>query len=241
MKNILKKNQVIITALALMLAIAGYLQMTGNTKNKENAKPASSQGTIGDYSITDGAIEDYFTDLSDEDLSPQELAASENQAAKDAAVETNTGTGEPAGQDGIVDSSAEDTDDPGAAILVSTTIRGDFALNAKMYREQTRAKNKAILMELLADEKLTEAQREETIDTLLSMTAKAEMELAAEMLLEAKGFPDAVCNIVGEEVDVVINAESVTDRQIAQIEDIVARKTGTEIKNIKIMAAIQQD
>ena len=66
-------------------------------------------------------------------------------------------------------------------------------------------------------------------------------ELAAELLLEAKGFMDAVVNIVGEEVDVVINATEVTDRQIAQIEDIVMRKTGAEAENIVIMAAVQED
>ena len=52
---------------------------------------------------------------------------------------------------------------------------------------------------------------------------------------------DAVVNIVGEEVDVVINATEVTDRQIAQIEDIVMRKTGAEAENIVIMAAVQED
>ena len=73
------------------------------------------------------------------------------------------------------------------------------------------------------------------------MTAVSEKEQAAELLLSAKGFEDAVVNIVGEEVDVVINAESVTDRQIAQIEDIVMRKTGAEAEKIVITAAIQNE
>ena len=48
-------------------------------------------------------------------------------------------------------------------------------------------------------------------------------------------------NIAEGEVDVVINAASITDRQIAQIEDIVTRKTGYEPKDITITAAIQED
>jgi len=59
--------------------------------------------------------------------------------------------------------------------------------------------------------------------------------------LEAKGFADPIVNISENEVDVVINAISVTDQQIAQIEDIVTRKTGYEVEDITITAAIQED
>jgi len=96
-------------------------------------------------------------------------------------------------------------------------------------------------MDMLGDETLSETQKQEAIDVLLEMTAISEKEQAAELLLEAKGFMDAVVNIVGEEVDVVINATEVTDRQIAQIEDIVMRKTGAQAQNIVITAAVQED
>jgi ADP-ribosylglycohydrolase len=79
------------------------------------------------------------------------------------------------------------------------------------------------------------------VETLVNLTNIAEKENAAELLLEAKGFADPIVNIVDNEVDVVINASSVTDRQIAQIEDIVTRKTGFEPKDITITAAIQED
>ena len=35
MKNLIKKNQLMITALAIMLAIAGYLQFAGNNLEGE--------------------------------------------------------------------------------------------------------------------------------------------------------------------------------------------------------------
>ena len=75
----------------------------------------------------------------------------------------------------------------------------------------------------------------------MSLTGIAEKENAAELLLEAKGFADPIVNISESEVDVVINATGVTDQQIAQIEDIVTRKTGFEVENITITAAIQED
>lgn len=235
MKNIFKKNQVIITSLALMIAVAGYLQMSGDAAKEklpmEDATQVNSQ-VENHYEITAGDMTDSYTDISDEDMMGQSLAA-ENEKAQTVS----------AGTDEVTDvaNATEVADDPGEAVLVSTTIRGDYAVNAKLNREQTRAKNKEVLMDMLGDDSLTETQKQEAIDVLLEMTAISEKEQAAELLLEAKGFADSVVNIVGEEVDVVINATEVTDRQIAQIEDIVMRKTGAEAEHIVIMAAVQED
>ncbi len=234
MKGIFKKNQVIITALALMIAVAGYLQMSGEQVNKQTGDATQVNSQVSNhYEITAGDLTDYYGDISEEDIVNPSLIAGENDAAKSVSAD--------AAESGDVTDVAERVEDPGEAVLVSTTIRGDYAVNAKLNREQTRAKNKETLMDLLGDETLSEAQKQETIDVLLEMTAVSEKEQAAELLLEAKGFMDSVVNIVGEEVDVVINATSVTDRQIAQIEDIVMRKTGAEAENIVIMAAVQED
>ena len=161
------------------------------------------------------------------------MAAAENENAQAVSADGTEATD--------VANATDLTEDPGEAVLVSTTIRGDYAVNAKLNREQTRARNKETLMGMLGDETLSETQKQEAIDVLLEMTEISEKEQAAELLLEAKGFMDAVVNIVGEEVDVVINATEVTDRQIAQIEDIVMRKTGAEAQNIVITAAVQED
>ena len=234
MKSIFKKNQVIITSLALMLAVAGYLQMSGETKQLNSEDATQTSNTVGNhYEITAGDLTDYYGDISDEDMAGTSMADAENEN-----VRTVSADG-----DGVTDvaDASELTEDPGEAVLVSTTIRGDYAVNAKLNREQTRAKNKETLMDMLGDETLSETQKQEAIDVLLEMTEISEKEQAAELLLEAKGFMDAVVNIVGEEVDVVINATEVTDRQIAQIEDIVMRKTGAEAQNIVITAAVQED
>ena len=69
---------------------------------------------------------------------------------------------------------------------------------------------------------------------MISMTDIAEKETAAEILLEAKGFADAIVSIDGDSVDVVVNTEELTEAQRAQIEDIVIRKTGVGAESIVI-------
>ena len=80
-------------------------------------------------------------------------------------------------------------------------------------------------MAIINNELLSDEQKRGAVESLVALTTIAEKENAAELLLEAKGFADPVVNIVENEVDVVINASSVTDQQVAQIEDIVTRKT----------------
>ncbi len=53
MKKVFKKNQIIITALALMIAVAGYLQYTGSQKDSDVAKEASADTNEGTYEISD--------------------------------------------------------------------------------------------------------------------------------------------------------------------------------------------
>jgi len=67
------------------------------------------------------------------------------------------------------------------------------------------------------------------------MTEISEKEAAAEMLLEAKGFENAIVNLTGETADVVVPEAELEDAQRAQIEDIVKRKTGITPENIVIM------
>ena len=59
------------------------------------------------------------------------------------------------------------------------------------------------------------------------------------MLLQAKGFQEAVVSINGDGVDVVINAAELSDAQRAQIEDIVKRKTDIAAENIVISTIVQ--
>lgn len=228
MKKIFKKNQVIITALALMLCAAGYLQFsdagrdagdeTENSGYELNVSDNEGTGEKGmsedGVTINVGNMEDSLVEVSDD--------GNETADTRDSATD---------GEEHQV----------GEAVMVSTTIQGNFTTNARLVREQRRAQSKESLMAIINSTTLSEEQKQSAVETLVNLTTIAEKENASELLLEAKGFADPIVNISENEVDVVINATSVSDRQIAQIEDIVTRKTGYEVEDITITAAIQED
>ena len=102
-----------------------------------------------------------------------------------------------------------------------------------------RARNKETLLEIINSTTLSDEQKQNAVDTMVEMTAIAEQEMSAEILLEAKGFTDVVVSISGGSVDVVVNEPELTDAQRAQIEDIVKRKTNVEASNIVISTVVQ--
>ena len=77
-------------------------------------------------------------------------------------------------------------------------------------------------------------QKTEAINSMISLTELSEREMSAEILLEAKGYENAVVSITGSSADVCVAVPELTDVQCAQIIDIVQRKTGITAENIVI-------
>ena len=243
MKKGWKKNQVIITALALMIAVAGYVSYTrsnidGTAKTDTAMDLSEDNFEISDDPILEG---DIFTDTGD----GLETAQS-TEAGSDVALGENlegTVENEAAGEavDAGADAQAVGEENPGEAVLTSSTINNvDFAAEMKLNREQVRAKNKETLLGIVNSANLTDEQKQEAVGSMVQMTAIAEKEAAAEILLEAKGFQDVVVSINGNAVDVVVNAAALDDVMRAQIEDIVKRKTEIPAENIIISTVAQE-
>lgn len=224
MKNLIKKNQLMITALALMLAIAGYLQFAGNAVDEGNNYAADFESLDTDAQVV---MEDYL----EEDM---EFVLDETPG-----VETGT---EVANADLVtVEASLaqvlpEEGEVPGDAVFTSA---GNIAVlsEAKLLKEQVRSKNKEALMEIINSTTIGDDKKQEALDTMVEMTEIAEKEMEAEILLEAKGFSDVVVSIGENEVDIVVAAVSLSDAERAQIEDIVKRKTDIGAENIIISTA----
>jgi stage III sporulation protein AH len=115
---------------------------------------------------------------------------------------------------------------------------GTFASEAKLSRDQTRAKNTESLLQIINSDVVSEAQKQSAIDQMLELTDISERETGAETLLAAKGFEDVVVSISEGKVDVVINQSEISDVQRAQIEDVITRKTGIPPENIVITPMI---
>ncbi len=71
---------------------------------------------------------------------------------------------------------------------------------------------------------LSDDQKQQAVEEMISMTDITEKEAAAEALLASKGFTDSVVSLSKDSADVVVNASKSSDGNRAQIEDIITRK-----------------
>lgn len=219
-KRIFKKNQIIITALAILIAVAGYINYADSTLKKDDAtKSAAVEGETAAAGDNGNTILEDIESL-DQDITDETVAAGEEGAeTQDETVTDSSGT----------DETASDT--PGEAVL---TTASTYMAQARIEREQTRSQNKETLLEIINNAALSEEERQSAVQSMVELTDAVEKEAAAELLLEAKGFEDVVVTMSGESVDVVVPATELADDQRAQIEDIIKRKTGVGVENIVI-------
>lgn len=246
MKNLIKKNQLMITALAIMIAIAGYLQFAGTGLEEDYLTVDDDVDYTGNVSAVDS--DDIFTvdgllDLSEEDLlglGTGEIESLDSDM-EGTYVEDYLGTDSAGSVSGnqVAEVTPDQNEIPGEAVFTSGSDVAVVLSEAKLLKEQTRARNKETLMEIINSAGLTDEQKQAAVDSMVKMTEIAEKEAAAEILLEAKGFTDVVVSINGNAVDVVVNATTLDDVMRAQIEDIVKRKTDIPAENIIISTVVR--
>ncbi|MBD5522242.1 MAG: SpoIIIAH-like family protein, partial [Lachnospiraceae bacterium] len=211
-----------------MIAVAGYLNFAGTKVTDEEILTVNGvieTDDMGNLALSDGDT-DYsaLLDLSDEDLEN----AGGDILSLDSDVEVISSDTSDEGIEAVLGDEA-----PGEAVFTASAGMSTLS-GAKLQKEQTRAQNKETLLEIINNANISETQKQEAVDNMISMTDIAEKETAAEILLEAKGFEDAVVSIDGDTVDVVVNSKELNEAQRAQIEDIVIRKTGVSADAIVI-------
>lgn len=222
MKRIFRRNQVIITTLAVMIAAAGYLNYT--------AKKEVSGAEVYEAGMMEISDEDILAEnkaqAGADDGTLKEIASLDDPDDSQVSAQPENGAGTIQAENGAAGETAQaGIENPGEAILTNGTSVSEYIAGVQLNREQIRAKNKETLMEIIGSDKIPETEKQAAIQSMIQMTQITEKENAAETLLKAKGFVDPVVSITDGKVDVVVNAVSITDPQRAQIEDIVKRKT----------------
>ena len=275
MKRIFRRNQIIITTLAVMIAAAGYLNYSAKMEAgdgdvyeagmmeisdedilaENQAGMASDDGSLTEIASLDGDGEELLPDGAEAGAGVEAEAGAEAGTGVKAGANAQAGAGTEnggAGETELTDSQAgtgteladagENTggmaetgmENPGEAVLTGGTSVSEYIAGVQLNREQIRAKNKEMLMQLINSDQVSEAEKQTAVQNMIQLTEISEKENAAETLLKAKGFVDPVVSITDGQVDVVVNAVSITDQERAQIEDIVKRKTEVGAEGIVI-------
>lgn len=124
-----------------------------------------------------------------------------------------------------------------AAVSVSAPgAQGSFFDIYRSERDSVRTQELAYLDAIVAqggdEATLSEAQKQK-----MTLVGCMESELNTENLIRAKGFQEVIVSMHNGSVNVIVDADALTDEQVAQILDIVLRETGETAENIKVSTA----
>ena len=199
--NKVKKNQIVVVILVLMIVAAGYLNYRSTQGERastgiknQNSGEESGQKTAQEGNLADGV------------LTPSESAE---------AQPTGNGIGQ-------------------AILVESAAVVPEYFAEAKVERENARAKSQTILYELMANADTPENEKAEAAQQILELQKRIENEAAAEAMIKAKGFDETYVRIYDDCVDVIVDRQEITQQEAAQIQDIITRITSLEAKDIRI-------
>jgi stage III sporulation protein AH len=222
---VLKRNQVIITALVIMVAVAGFLTWNDSRQPESIGYLLTDQGEIAalipDGAVLTGLFPDIYYGTGDLPW----------VVTHDPTIALGDGYAWPALAG--LDLDYRNTE-AGEAIFVNRSLESSFFVQARLNREQGRSQERAILTELINNNNVEGDQRARAADAMLELQRRIEREAAAESLIESKGFSEVYVRISEDAVDVVVSKDELSPGELAQIMDIVKRKAGVAESNIFI-------
>lgn len=204
MMKILKKNQLIILVISLMLVTAGYLNFT-STNNNENNK-------------------DVIAELGDATL------VSSNNIANQNNIENNQAEGEA----GTNQAKTNETETTYEEALETAVVENTYFATSKLERENIYSQMLETYQEIYNNTNSNDEQKAQAIDEIAKINETRNGIMIAENLIKAKGFEDVVIFANSNSVSVIVKAEQIEPEQIAQIQNIVSREleVGAELISI---------
>ena len=207
MKKILKKNQIVIYVIALMLVFAGYLNFT--TKTHEQSVETSMQMEAND-------------DMQVADIGDAELVSSND-------VVTN----ESAGENIVENTSAEN--ETINNVETSSNAGGDYFTKSKLERDTMYSQMLESYENVLNSDNSLETQKQSATEEIKKINYTKNSIMVCENLISTKGFSNNIVFVNGESVSVIIGAsEELKQEQVAQIQNIISRELNAKIENIHI-------
>ena len=209
MKNVLKKNQLAILVIALMLVTAGYLNYTSQNTAQTGANILPEEyAAIGDATLVNSGelLEEKDKQNIINTIQNAQANIIEETKEEASSIQTNT--------------QPQDSDD----YFTSSKLERE-----KMYSQMLETYQKILESTSISQEQ--EAISEQEI-TKINQTKNAIM--IAENLISTKGFKNSVIFVNDTSVSVVVKADTLEAQAIAQIQNIISRELKVDVGNIHI-------
>lgn len=211
--RIIKRNQLIILVISLMLITAGYLNFTSDSNtSKETAKLFAE---LGDATLvsTNAIVENNETEI-------------ENTVASNNAVVENTVSNDASNDASNVEENTVETN--------AEAVDETYFTTSKLERENMYSQMLETYQQIYNNTEASTDQKTSAIEEIAKINKTKNAIMIAENLLSAKGFKSIVIFVNENSISVIAGETELKAEQIAQIQNIVSRELNVDAGIIHI-------
>ncbi len=222
----LKKNQIVIFVIGLMIITAGYLSYSTNSsldKTVESSALLDSEemASIGDAKLVSANVSSVNT--IDEDVeSINEINNTTNNSKYSNIIEENN-----LADDVVSNNIAESSD--------------DYFINSRLERNTMYSQTIEAYQKILNNTNVSEAQKKTAQAEITKLTELQNGIMISENLIKTKGIDDLVIFVNNDSINVIVKGNEPKKDKIAQIQNIITRELEADIEDIHIMNKKSQD
>ena len=229
--NFIKKNQIIVFTIGLMLITAGYLSYMNNNRDLKNSLLDSSSiadseemASIGDAKLVSANIAENTNEINNTN-EIEEKTQNSNIIENDANAISNTSENSVNIIDGTIETNSDSTDD------------GDeYFTSSRLERETMYSQRIENYQDILNNSNVSEVQKKTAQEEITKLNNEQNALMITENLLRTKGLEDVIIFVNGDSINVIVKGDEIEKEEIAQIQNIITRELEADIGNIHIMS-----
>lgn len=231
--KIIRKNQIIIFVGALMLIVAGYLSFSGD-ETINNLLPTSSladseeMASIGDAKLVSAnvATENIVETITEENNNEVGVEVTEEIGKLKETTNNVNNTLYSDSETSETSSSLEEKNEE--------KENNNYFTQSRLDRDNMYSQSIDTYQKIIENDSISADQKAIAQEEISKINKEKNSIMIAENLIKVKGFEDLIIFVNGENVSVIIRADKLEEKDIAQIQNIITRELGVKVENINI-------
>ena len=237
--KVIKKNQIVVFVVALMLIVAGYLNFSGDS-TINNLIPTSTladskeMASIGDAKLVSANIVEGNNEKSEsngnEEILEDNIEQTNNVQSNINNIENNANTTPTTGET----IETEENIATNSATAENNYGSDNYFTQSRLDRDTMYSQTLDTYQKIINNENISEDQKLIAQEEISKINKEKNSIMIAENLIKVKGFEDLIIFVNGENVSIIVKADKLEEKDIAQIQNIITRELGASVENINI-------
>lgn len=237
--KVIKKNQIVVFVVALMLIVAGYLNFSGDS-TINNLIPTSTladseeMASIGDAKLVSANIVEENNEKSEsnenEEILVDNIEQTNNVQSNINNIENNANTTPTTGET----IETEENIATNSATAENNYGSDNYFTQSRLDRDTMYSQTLDTYQKIINNENISEDQKSIAQEEISKINKEKNSIMIAENLIKVKGFEDLIIFVNGENVSIIVKDDKLEEKDIAQIQNIITRELGASIENINI-------